>query len=96
MNKVFVYGIFTDKVTRDVTLGNVESEYFELENYSTRQHNQVPYSTIYEKMGEKVEGLILKVDDEQLATMDRIEGVNFNLYQRKLIDPTNNLWVYME
>lgn len=93
MNKVFVYGIFTDVGTRESILGEVSAEYAELEGYGTRTHSQVPYLTVYENDNDFVQGLLLEVSDSQLKKMDRVEGKSFGLYRREKI---KDFWVYME
>jgi len=95
MEKVFVYGIFTESFTRYKILGDISNQwYMELRGYSIRQHSRVPFKTIFESdMTSWVQGLILEVTPEQLKLMDKIESIDRGLYRRVKID---DFWVYME
>ena len=93
MNKVFVYGIFTNEDTRLHTIGDVPCWEHTLDGYNIRTHSKCGFATVYENPDTMVSGMMLEVDDIQLQKMDKIEGISFGLYRRVKID---DHWVYLE
>lgn len=85
MNKIFVYGIFTEKGIREGAFKRKVKVYpatvydFKL-GYHSGDYGHFKNAS-YQK-GETINSIIMEVTDEELIECDRIEGVSRGLYER--------------
>ena len=78
--KLFVYGIFLDGGLREAIFNReVQAAPATLENYTFGPLVYGRFKGIVKRNGEKVEGMILDLNDREIDTTDRIEG---NGYRR--------------
>ena len=89
--KMFVYGIFLDEHIRKSILGHDADAKKATALGWERILNYNNLYTVVEKENSTVDGLVLTIDEKDLATMDMVEGVAHNHYKRlttKLSDGT--------
>lgn len=101
-HKVFVYGTLRPTKTNAYEEATHVLFQYDMYNYNFR----FPYIKESSDPDSRVHGNLLEVDDEQLAALDKYEGVDRELYKRIRVvvwdmddedDPANaiNAWVYV-
>lgn len=85
--ELFVYGTLKRGHCRSEVLAEQEflGEYKTVEGYRLFDLGSFP-GLVKEVGGGQIEGELWRVDRNLMITLDRIEGVEFNLYQREKIE----------
>ncbi|MGA0398018.1 MAG: gamma-glutamylcyclotransferase family protein, partial [Ilumatobacteraceae bacterium] len=106
IHHVFVYGTLTDPYIRRMVIGEDidDPEYgVPLTGYVVLNDHGNSFGTKFPRLAPHddgvVYGVVLTVDERQLASLDRYEG-NDSFYERRLIPsdsimpPSNDIWAY--
>lgn len=98
MNKVFVYGIFTDQATRIRAFGyDIKTYPAILKGYELGMHSNGSFYSIIKNSKRHVNSIVMEVSDEQLNRLDQIEHINTGMYRRITVNTSiGECFVYLE